>query len=1463
MAQKLKESILSKVEPKDTNVVWYQPTEGGIKEKIYNGGWKDINKSDIKIGKNTVIGENVTIQSGIGINWDSGGFIELKGRDRLPARIGSNTEIGGDVRLDRGLIISTSTNPNSTGIEIKFPHFGESVILPFGFNGNEAGGATKVTWNANSNMNDFKKAGVYDIYGERTVNTDNLPISNTGGGNSIAARLTVVASTLQPANNEICITQFLQLSNRIGGEGTAYVRTYNENNNGKNGWSPWQKQMGVVETLVNSDDTTVNQTIFSATAEKIGDGLNGMIDNGMYSGIYIDNLTYAGTGMQYYLSAQPTFIETFVLIVINDYAATGKLNVPRHITQLKYAVDAITGQSTIKKRVGTGDNDITWSIWADVEGDTNHSIYETLNSLVQNVDTKAPKVGYAPDLKVGAADELASKDIAESHQISIIRPTGNASINNGNATIEKIKGKSIVWNQQIKNPDFSNGLENWSAGSGAIIEVNSDGSVKVTNKEEQYNKDIRQRAVSKGHVYLFCIKLKSSFNGEVGVYLGGGNSVAKYNVVKDETLVYRDIKVADHFDTLFRPVSILNASSGSSVDIYHAYLYDLTQMFGEGNEPNTIEEFDAMKPYGVTNDYNAGEVVSYVGANTLKSVGVNIWDEQWEVGGLSNGEPTNNSTQIRSKNFIPCIGGMEYYGYMGWSSKDYLHVAIFDENKVWQYNIGVNRKTFTIPDNAAYIKIFTKHECGYGNAYKGDICISLSQSGKQENRYVSYEEDSIKLLNPLVINDSTGNPLFPNGLLSAGDVYDEITTTEAIKRIAIVNLGDLAWNKDETIGPRWDAFLPETIKAVQGWNKIGWLNTTKYNVGTVGFDGVENKIGVYGKTVYVQDNSYASKESFKESMQGVYLYYELSEPIVVNISENIDVQYKVWNCGTEGFIAEGKTTPLNADLIYPFNAVGRILDNNAQISTLQETDNEIINSVEYLKASVDTKAPKVGYAPDLKVDFAKELVGRGVAEPQEIGTIRPTGVISIGDGNATIEKVKGNSVVWNQWCDYNKSAVPAYGLTIEKTDDGLRIYGTSTTTGNMQFRLTRDTRIRDNSKKFLVYDALHSPYKIALNNADYSVSIIMELVEGKSYDIIISPKIHDLTQMFGADNEPTTIEEFEARKPLGVSNDYNEGEIISYDGANDLKSVGFNAFNGTYAKVIGGWKYHALGTITSLGFTAELDGETTEVTLDGEGMFTPTEDGYVYAEGSDIIIHLTHTYTPEHTNKYEEDTLQLPNIKAIKDKDGNQLFPYGLLSAGNVHDEITATKAIKRIGVIDIGTLKWFLVSNIKTFYTEEILNAKKQKGYSKFQNILLRLYNKVGAYDYGTTFTKKDDKTYCLDAFVGNVLNIRDSSYTDATTFKQAMQGVLLYYELAEPIEVDLPEPLNLTYDAWDFGTEELVAEGKTTPLNADVVYQFNAVDRIRENTAKNQALEAELAELKAQLTQLTQATNNEVSNA
>ena len=37
--------------------------------------------------------------------------------------------------------------------------------------------------------------------------------------------------------------------------------------------------------------------------------------------------------------------------------------------------------------------------------------------------------------------------------------------------------------------------------------------------------------------------------------------------------------------------------------------------------------------------------------------------------------------------------------------------------------------------------------------------------------------------------------------------------------------------------------------------------------------------------------------------------------------------------------------------------------------------------------------------------------------------------------------------------------------------------------------------------------------------------------------------------------------------------------------------------------------------------------------------------------------------------------------------------------------------------------------------------------------------------------------------------MRVRDTAYTDAATFKQAMSGVILYYELATPIVTDISD--------------------------------------------------------------------------
>ena len=257
----------------------------------------------------------------------------------------------------------------------------------------KVGNPIQVTWDSSSNMNNFKEPGVYEIYGERTKHDDNLPINNANTGHSFFARLTVIASTLQPANNEICITQMLLLSNRLGGDGNMYIRTYNENNSPfNNGWGLWKKFQGVEEGYIFTDTRKLNQDFGLQTYEV---GLNHMVDNGTYSGVYVNEEAIIqngnldgngnGTGSLNTDISQVKFIETFNLVVINDYAVAGQVNnmldslgmgeykKERQICQIKTSTDYFSGTSSIKKRVCKGNGDeykdpANWSNWENIGG---------------------------------------------------------------------------------------------------------------------------------------------------------------------------------------------------------------------------------------------------------------------------------------------------------------------------------------------------------------------------------------------------------------------------------------------------------------------------------------------------------------------------------------------------------------------------------------------------------------------------------------------------------------------------------------------------------------------------------------------------------------------------------------------------------------------------------------------------------------------------------------------------------------------------------------------------------------------------------------------------------------------------------------------------------------------------------------------------------------------------------------
>lgn len=510
------------------------------------------------------------------------------------------------------------------------------------------------------------------------------------------------------------------------------------------------------------------------------------------------------------------------------------------------------------------------------------------------------------------------------------------------------------------------------------------------------------------------------------------------------------------------------------------------------------------------------------------------------------------------------------------------------------------------------------------------------------------------------------------------------------------------------------------------------------------------------------------------------------------------------------------------------------------------------------------------------------LLGRIETIPHEIGKIAPTAGISVDDNSATIEKIKGESVVWNQLNNIVQVNNTVYANRTYFTTMQIKIKP-----GIYCIKCHVDTDVALKGASFLIWDGLSNtftPGTIPTNNTFYyivhvpvdgtgSLNVTYNTIdENKPFNAITY--LYDLTQMFGAGNEPTTIKEFEARKPLGVTNEYNEGTIVSFQGG-DIKSVGFNAWdeevhfgyyvaengmhsnkqnllcsknpikiipNSTYYKNVNEFGIFYDINMNYIGYHGKVNTFTTPPNAAYYQFNIPSEYGTTY--NNDICLHLVHSgYRNGDYEPYVDDVHSLPDIKSIKDSNGDTLFPYGLLSAGSVHDEITTTKAIKRIGVVDMGSLNWGNVE-IGEFVLKlaNISTAVKRDRFAVLTNKYVTVDKKY------TALLNGEITSYLVptDTIVHSRIGIRDDFYTDAATFKQAMNGVLLYYELAEPIEVDLEEPLNMTYEAWDFGTEELVVSEPSTSLKGEIIYHFNAVDRIRENSRAIETLKEHVEERK-----------------
>lgn len=792
----------------------------------------------------------------------------------------------------------------------------------------------KVTWDANSNMNDFKTPGVYEIYGERTVDTDNLPIINDGSGHSISARLTVVASTLQPANNEICVTQFLQLSNRIGGEGTTYVRTYNENNNDMNGWSPWQKYIGMVETYMNGDNYGFG---FGKESDGVdsGVGLSYFIDNGIYSGVYVDD--------NYILdqSNTPSFMETFVLIVINDYAASGKLNLPRHITQLKYAVDAITGQSTVKKRVGTGNGVISWGDWEDIGGSEVDTAIAEIKSRA--VDADSLNVEQEIDsVRIDFAtldDGMHSGDItipmATTEKAGVMSAEDKIALDNISTEIDKIKdGDTIVGYTTItdnflirttaSSGTIGDGVASLKSVGGNIVKNLVDGTFESGWIQKMGNELIDRGQITKvtppnawggisctiktvvGHTYYGNVWLYSTQN----VYSFYNNlSITTGNSIKDKwgySSIYASANEAE---------VILSITTMSTPGVFYCtkpIVIDLTEMFGAGNEP-TKEECDRM--FGTMDALPQG--LSIAKPTEFKSTGFN----QFKPNNVLEGKAiVDNAIVSGDKKIavIPCLpckvgvgenNGYCIHGEFGEDIKVYLTPLnpMEVEGELSMHELTKDATTDTyVPLIKGYLLVevpTTANLCAHF-LWSEDKCV--------RDTYEPYFESKIEL--PTIPEMSEWGLA---GIQTGGTlICDEINLERGvyIKRIDV-------------------GYIPSSIKYEEKYNYGSFALLVKFqpkdstvnkaphliipNLSTVdrsSFSAKDNVVSMNsgGRLVIIKDTSCTTTEMFKSKYQGLLYYSVLATPEEYPLPK-VDNNYISSDYGVEQF---DSVVPCNANNLY-------------------------------------------------------------------------------------------------------------------------------------------------------------------------------------------------------------------------------------------------------------------------------------------------------------------------------------------------------------------------------------------------------------------------------------------------------------------------------------------------------------------------------------------------------------------
>ncbi len=722
-----------------------------------------------------------------------------------------------------------------------------------------------------------------------------------------------------------------------------------------------------------------------------------------------------------------------------------------------------------------------------------------------------------------------------------------------------VKGNTIVWNQMFQNPNFSN---------------------TVVDTREYVGFSVQQLA-SPYEVFFYRILQEPGLVSGVFTITASGNCRIKHNGSEHDIDFFYFTPVKDHKYYIYFNFTSTNPTVAGGVTYNKAQFFDLTQMFGAGNEPATPAEFQSMFPDDYY-PYNAGELKSVVptsveasGIERFQLLDKSKYSATTTISGVTftnNGDGTitangtatsravfylrdsTNSVMIRGKGFI--VGDPE-------AGNAFINYDLYDDNKWVADNASYGGKgnIFTGRKEATYGVVYIAIEAGTSanNLIFKPQLFDLTQMFGAGNEPATPAEfwqrvpEKLYGYNPNDYKSANipSSKYFPDGMKSAGSVYDEINflSQKAIKRVGAVDMGTLNWSYSTTRTAFQTDDLNTKIEFPVTSSDTANLICTKYSVESYvsGWSGTIDKccgttFATAIKWFWVRDTTYTDAAAFKAAMSGVMLYYELATPVETAITPPLQALSTF-----KGFTS--------------FSAPNSLMQNGP-----------------------------------LSVTYYAE----GGSNPES--------------GWLTSYKRKlymGRNIEWNQLLDKSKYPTTGVfdGVTYTNNGDGtITLNGTATAGTDSNYNLQSDISVMVNHKYFCYYPKSEafvylytvepdvfdnrlpelSNYIVTARKNNDKLYFQFNVSGGKTVsNLIFKPQLFDLTQMFGAGNEPATPEEFwsyfdhklypynagETQPLFKISRKSQWGSAVSYPNKGDLINIEGKQYrvlktNGNVAEVL-------------------------------------------------------------------------------------------------------------------------------------------------------------------------------------------------------------------------------------------------------------------------------------------------------